>query len=101
VSKKSRIIVVVTTLAALSGQGRLAAADGGSPAPTAISHSAGTSSDASESLQEVTVTAQHLKLDWAQRNELVQKAIRFVFGIAPAESYAAFPPGGSRRFAHS
>jgi hypothetical protein len=58
-----------------------------------------TSTSETKELQEVTVTAQHLKLDWVPRNELVQKAIRFVFGIAPAESYEAFPPDGSRRFA--
>jgi hypothetical protein len=51
-----------------------------------------TSASASGPLQEVTVTAQHSKLDWAQRNELVQKAATFVFGIADVPEYADWPP---------
>jgi hypothetical protein len=93
-SKKSRIFAVATVLAILAGQGAWAAADGSS-APDATSHSGGTSSatsETSETLQEVTVTAQHLKLDWVQRNELVQKAAKFVFGIADAPSYGDWPP---------
>jgi hypothetical protein len=43
-------------------------------------------------LQEVTVTAQHSKLDWAERNELVQKAATFVFGIAAVQNYDDRPP---------
>ena len=54
--------------------------------------SGSTSADTSGPLQEVTVTAQHSKLDWAQRNELVQKAAGFVFGIADAPSYGDWPP---------
>jgi hypothetical protein len=64
VSKKSRIFVVATTLAALASQGAWAEADGSAPS-AATSHSAGTSSETSETLQEVTVTAQRAKL--AQR----------------------------------
>lgn len=77
-----QILLVTACLTAL------AAAAEQSPANTSVTSSTGET----EKLQEVTVTAQHLKLDWVQRNELVQKAISFVFGIAPAESYEAFPP---------
>jgi hypothetical protein len=78
------VTACLTTLAAAD----VAAAAEQSPANKSVT----ASTSETEELQEVTVTAQHLKLDWAQRNELVQKAIRFVFGIAPAESYEAFPP---------
>jgi hypothetical protein len=43
-------------------------------------------------LQEVTVTAEHLKRGWAERNELVQKATTFVYGIAAAPNYGDYPP---------
>jgi hypothetical protein len=43
-------------------------------------------------LQEVTVTAHHLNLDWAQHNELVQKSIRFVYGISAVDGYYDYPP---------
>ena len=38
------------------------------------------------------MAAQHLKLDWAQRNELIQKAAKFVFGIADVPNYGDWPP---------
>src|ERR1700753_1186195 len=40
---------------------------------------------------EVTVTAEHLKLTWTQRNELVQKATTFVYGIATVDDYYGYP----------
>jgi hypothetical protein len=80
VSQKSRILAVAATLVALACRGAWAA-DDGSPAPAATNHPAATSSDTPEELQEVTVTAQHLKLTWAQHNELVQKAATFAYGI--------------------
>jgi hypothetical protein len=65
----------------------------GPPAPDNTgASSAGTSADTSGPLQEVTVTAQHSKLDWAQRNELIQKAAAFVFGIADVPEYSDWPP---------
>jgi len=48
-------------------------------------------SGASDSLQEVTVTAQRLKLSWLQRNERVQQVSNFVYGIAALENDEALP----------
>ena len=90
-SRKSRIFAVAATLVALAGQG-VWAADDGSSAPAATSHSGGRSSDASEELQEVTVTAQHLKPTWAEHNELVQRSITLVYGIADVDFYEEYPP---------
>jgi hypothetical protein len=59
--------------------------------PVAPDNSASSSTDTSAPLQEVTVTAQHSKLDWAQRNELVQKATTFVYGIAAVNNYREYP----------
>jgi hypothetical protein len=80
----------VAMLAALATHGAPATADE-SPATT-TGHSASASADPSGPLEEVTVTAQHLKLTWAQRNELVQKAATFVFGIADVPNYGDWPP---------
>jgi hypothetical protein len=74
-SRTLQILLVTTTV--LAGAGAVFAADQ-SPANTTVT----SSTSETEELQEVTVTAQHLKLDWVQRNELVQKAARFVYGIA-------------------
>ncbi|HEY6620488.1 MAG TPA: hypothetical protein VIY68_13140 [Steroidobacteraceae bacterium] len=86
-SKKSRINATATMLAILAGQWAAAAATQ-SPANTSVTSS---TSD-TEELQEVTVTAQHFKLDWAQRNELIQKAATFVFGIADVPNFGDWPP---------
>ena len=88
-SRKLEILVVATALAVLAGEVAPAAPEQ-SPATTAASADA--QAPTSETLQEVTVTAQHLKLDWAQRNELVQKAATFVFGIAAVDFYNEYPP---------
>jgi len=42
------------------------------------------SNNPAEALEEVEVTARRRKLDWVQRNELVQEAATFVYGIAAA-----------------
>jgi hypothetical protein len=79
VSRKSRILAVAVTLAVLSGQ--LAwPVDGGSPPPAATTNSAGTSSEPSENLQEVTVTA--------HRIELEKRVSKFVNQIAATENGA-------------
>jgi hypothetical protein len=82
-----QILLVAACLTALAAADAAAAAEQ-SPANTSVT----TSTGETEELQEVTVTAQHLKLDWVQRNELVQKAIRFVFGIADVPNYGDWPP---------
>jgi hypothetical protein len=83
VSKKPRIILVATTIAALAGLGTRAAADGGSPARAATGHSAVTSSDKSEELQEVTVTA--------HRVDLAARVSKFVNEIAAVENGEGLP----------
>jgi hypothetical protein len=83
VSKKSRIILVATTFAVLSGPGTRAATDGGSPARTATGHSAVTSSDTSEELQEVTITA--------HRADLAARVSKFVNEIAAVENGEGLP----------
>ena len=88
-TRKSKFLVVGTALVVLAGTVVLADAEQ-SPATTA--DSAGAQPSTSETLQEVTVTAKHLKLDWSQRNELIQKAATFVFGIAAVSSYNEYPP---------
>ena len=60
-SNKSHILAVAILLAILAGAQAWGAADGSSPS-AATTHSAETSSDTSEKLQEVTVTAQRAKL---------------------------------------
>jgi hypothetical protein len=77
VSKKSRIIAVIITLAALAGQ-RTWATDDGSPAPAAIAHSAEKPSDTAETLQEVTVTANHIELE--------KRVSKFVYQIATLQN---------------
>src|SRR5580700_10489154 len=79
ISMKSHIIVVATMLAALAGQGARAAADRSS-ASEPTSHSAGTSSEPSETLQEVTVRA--------HRIELEKRVSKFVNQIAATENGA-------------
>lgn len=69
-----QIVVAATVVAGFNVAG---AAE---PAPAPAADTA--SNSQTQALEEVTVTAQHLKLDWAQRNELVQKAITFVYGVA-------------------
>jgi hypothetical protein len=86
-----RTLLPILLAAGLVSFTRVEAAEPPAPDNTGAS-SAGTSADTSRPLEEVTVTAQHSKLDWAQRNELVQKAARFVFGIADAPSYGDWPP---------
>jgi hypothetical protein len=82
VSKMTRIVAVATTLAALAGQGTWAAADGSAPSSATI-QAAGTSSDASEQLQEVTVTA--------HRVELEKRVSEFINQIAAAENEEGLP----------
>jgi hypothetical protein len=82
VSKKSLIAVLATVLAALAGQGAWAAGDD-SPASAATGHSAGTSADAAEQLQEVTVTA--------HRAELAPRVANFVNHIAALENEEGLP----------
>jgi hypothetical protein len=84
--KKYRISATATMLAVLAGQWAAAAADQ-SPPNTPVT----SSTSETDALQEVTVTAQHLKPDWAQRNELIQKAETFVFGIADVPNYGDWP----------
>jgi hypothetical protein len=79
VSRKSLIAVSATVLAALSGQGAWAAGDD-SPVSAPANLSAGTSSDTSETLQEVTVTA--------RRVELEKRVAKFVNRIAATENGA-------------
>src|SRR5580700_4665673 len=79
ISMKSHIIVVATVLAALAAQGARAAADRSS-ASEPTSHSAGTSSEPTETLQEVTVTA--------HRIELEKRVSKFVNQIAATENGA-------------
>jgi hypothetical protein len=81
-SLKSYVSVLAGLLAALAAQGAWAAADGSS-APAATSHSAGTSADTSEKLQEVTVTA--------HRIELEKRVSKFVNQIAATENEEGLP----------
>jgi hypothetical protein len=46
---------------------------------------------APDALQEVTVTAQRLNLNWVERNALVQKAATFVYGIQALENFSGVP----------
>jgi hypothetical protein len=78
VSPNSRIFAVAATLVALAGPGAWAAADG-SPASAATNHSGGTSSEPSETLQEVTVTA--------HRIELEKRISKFVYQIAQRQNF--------------
>jgi hypothetical protein len=82
-SRTLRIVLVTACLASLAAANMANAAE---QSPT-ISSSTGKTED----LQEVTVTAQHLQLDWAQRNALVQKSASFVFGIAAVQNYKDSP----------
>jgi hypothetical protein len=86
VSRTLQILLVISCLTAL------AAADAAAAEQSATNTSVTSSTSETEELQEVTVTAQHLKLTWAQRNELVQKAAKFVFGIADVPEYSDWPP---------
>ena len=81
-SLKSYVSVLAGLLAALAAQGAWAAADGSS-APAATSHSAGTSADTSERLQEVTVTA--------NRANLAARVSKFVDAIAAVETGEGLP----------
>jgi hypothetical protein len=54
----------------------------------AADHSAAAASD---TLQEVTVTAQRLKLSWLERNQRVQEVSNFVYGIADLENEEGIP----------
>jgi hypothetical protein len=78
--------IVIVCLAAVAAANVAAAEQSPADSPTA------SSTGETEQLQEVTVTAKHLQLDWAQRNELVQKSIRFVFGITAVDEYGEYPP---------
>jgi hypothetical protein len=86
VSRASQILLVAACLRGLAVTDVVAAAEH-PPANTSV-----TSASETGELQEVAVTAQHLKLDWAQRNELVQKVATFVFGIADVPDYGDWPP---------
>ena len=88
-SRKLEILVVATALAMLAGALVRAEPE---PSPATAGASAAAQPPVSETLQEVTVSAQRLKPDWAQRNELVQKAASFVFGIAAVDFYKEYPP---------
>ena len=68
---KLRLLMVTATLAAF------AAGDGSAAAE---------SQDTTGALQEVTVTAQRLNLNWGQRNALVQQVASFVYGITQLEN---------------
>ncbi len=68
---KLRLLMVAATLAAF------AARDG---------RTAAESQDTTGTLQEVTVTAQRLNLNWGQRNALVQQVASFVYGITALEN---------------
>jgi hypothetical protein len=81
-SLQSHIAVVAAVLAALAGQWARGAGDG-SPASSATSRLAGTSTDTSEQLQEVTVTA--------QRVELAVRVSKFVNSIAAVEIGEGLP----------
>jgi hypothetical protein len=82
VSQRALIAVLTTVLAVLAGQGAWAAADGPSASAATI-HSAGTSADTSEQLQEVTVTA--------HRAELAPRVANFVNHIAALENEEGLP----------
>jgi hypothetical protein len=84
VSRTLQILLVTGCLMALAAD--VAAEQ--SPVNTPVT----SSTRETETLQEVTVTAQHFKLDWAPRNELVRKAATFVFGIAAVDFYEQYPP---------
>jgi hypothetical protein len=77
-------LTVACVLALGSATGGAAAAEGSSASPAPLSA-------ASDSLQEVTVTAQRLKLSWLQRNQRVQEVSNFVYGIAALENDEAIP----------
>jgi len=76
-----RTLLPILLAAGLVSFTTVEAAGPAAPDNTAAS-TAGTSADTSGPLAEVTVTAQHSNLDWWQRNELVQKAATYVYGIA-------------------
>jgi hypothetical protein len=78
VSKELRFFAVVVILVALAGEGALAG--DGSADSTATRHSAGTLSEPTETLQEVTVTA--------HRIELEKRVSKFVNQIAATENGA-------------
>ena len=88
-SRKVEILIVATALAVFGIGVAGAAAEQAPPATTA---SAEVQPPTAEALQEVTVTAQHLNRDWGERNELIQKAATFVFGIAAVDFYNEYPP---------
>lgn len=75
-SRTLQILLVTACLTALPAADVAAAAEQ-SPSNSSVPSS---TSD-TEELQEVTVTARRLKLDWAQRNALMQKAATFTYGI--------------------
>ncbi len=79
-SMKSQIAVVATVLATLAGPWVWGAGDDGLSAPAAAGRSTGTSSNTSEKLQEVTVTA--------HRIELEKRVSKFVGQIAATENGA-------------
>jgi hypothetical protein len=77
-STKSYLVGLITVLVTLSLQGVWAAADG-SQGPVSTTSSAATSSDTSEQLQEVTVTA--------HRAELEKKVSKFVYQLAERQNF--------------
>jgi hypothetical protein len=80
--KQSRIYATATILAVLTGQWAWAAS-AGSPTSAASNHLAGTSSDTSERLEEVTVIA--------RRADLAAKVAEFVSQIAARENEEGLP----------
>src|ERR1700722_17197391 len=81
-SNRSHILVVTTLLAILAAPQGWGGADGSSVS-AATAHSAGMSSDASEKLQEVAVTA--------HRIDLTQRVSKFVNQIAGLENAEGLP----------
>jgi hypothetical protein len=78
-SMKSYIAFVATVLGILGGLGTCVAADG-SATSAATTQSAGTSSDSSEKLQEVTVTAHRLELE-----KRISKFVNAIAAVEPGE----------------
>ena len=76
-SRAIQILVAATTV--LAGFNASGAAEP-APAPRAAT----ASNSPTETLEEVTVTAQRHQMDWVQRNALVQKAATYVYGIVAA-----------------
>jgi hypothetical protein len=87
-SAHSPLAVLICTLAAVISPAVWAA----SAAPAAEGDAPHSSApDTARKLQEVTVTAQHPRLDGQQRNDLVQQAATYVQGISALENESDGP----------